>query len=163
MAFRIVGDAEALAAATSSASFEMSTPTLCATVDRIFSQSSSCLGGMTPRCPFRPLGKRGVVKLQISPFRLARYTTHPLPPPACVADRPAAPNPAGSDGENIRQGALSAQLRRLRPLSATSAKRRHETSPQRSRMRKLRSFPTGLSHRSNWDLKLPKPMDTAPP
>src|SRR5271156_4870451 len=35
----------------------MSTPTLCATVDLIFSQSSSCLGGITPGCPFRPLGK----------------------------------------------------------------------------------------------------------
>ena len=30
-------------------------------------------------------------------------------------------------------------------------------------VRKCRPFPTGLSHRSNWDLPLPKPMDTAPP
>src|SRR3984957_2964936 len=94
--------------ATSRVSFEMSTPTLCATVDLIFSQSSSCLGGMTPGCPFRPLGKERGGQTTAQSFQIGALTTHPLPPPACVADRPAAPDPAGSDGKTIRQGALSA-------------------------------------------------------
>src|ERR1700734_2609769 len=92
--------------ATSRVSFEMSTPTLCATVDLIFSQSSSCLGGMTPGCPFRPLGKERGGQTTGQSFQIGALTTHPLPPPACVADRPAAPDPAGSDGKTIRQGAV---------------------------------------------------------
>src|SRR6516165_4024565 len=92
--------------ATSRASFEMSTPTLCATVDLICSQSSSCLGGMTPGCPFRPLGKERGGLTTAQSFQIGALTTHPLPPPACVADRPAAPDPAGSDGKTIRQVAL---------------------------------------------------------
>ena len=94
--------------ATSRASFEMSTPTLCAAVDLIFSQSSSCLGGMTPGCPFRPLGKERGGQTTGQSFQIGALTTHPLPPPSCVAVRPAAPDPAGSDGKTIRQGALSA-------------------------------------------------------
>jgi hypothetical protein len=102
----------------------MSTPTLCATVDLIFSQSSSCLGGMTPGCPFRPLGKERGGQTTAQSFQIGALTTHPLPPPACVADRPAAPDPAGSDGKTIRQGALSAQLRRTPPPSAMTSLRR---------------------------------------
>jgi hypothetical protein len=94
--------------ATSRASFEMSTPMLCAAVDLIFSQSSSCLGGMTPGCPFRPLGKERGGQTTGQSFQIGALTTHPLPPPACVADRPAAPDPAGSDGKTIRQGRASA-------------------------------------------------------
>src|ERR1700722_11169600 len=78
---------------------------------------------MTPGCPFRPLGKERGGQTTGQSFQIGALTTHPLPPPVCVAKRPAAPDPAGSDGKTIRQGALSAQLRRLRPLSATSAKR----------------------------------------
>src|ERR1700733_15187459 len=92
--------------ATSRVSFEMSTPTLCATVDLIFSQSSSCLGGMTPGCPFRPLGKERGGQTTGQSFQIGALTSPPPPPPACVADRPAAPDPAGSDGKTIRQGAV---------------------------------------------------------
>src|ERR1700722_17541526 len=95
--------------ATSSVSFAMSTPTFCARAGFIFSQSSSCLGGMTPGCPFRPLGKERGGQTTGQSFQIGALTTHPLPPPACVADTPAAPDPAGSDGKTIRQGALSAR------------------------------------------------------
>ena len=65
--------------ATSRVSFEMSTPTLCAIVDLVFSQSSSCLGGMTPGCPFRPLGKE-----RWSNYRsvLSDWRAHDPSPPA---------------------------------------------------------------------------------
>jgi hypothetical protein len=59
----------------------MSTPTLCVIVDLIFSHSSSCLGGIEG---------------------MGRDRANPTPP-ACVGDRPAATNPAGSDGKIIRQ------------------------------------------------------------
>ena len=50
------------------------------------------------------------------PFQIGALTTHPLPPLGlCVADRLAALIPAGSDGKTIRQGALSALLRRPKP------------------------------------------------
>src|SRR5271155_979759 len=91
--------------ATSRVSFEMSTPTLCAAVELIFSQSSSCLGGMTPGCPFRPLGKGRGGQTTVRSFQIGALPTHPPPPPACVVNRPAAPDPAGSDGKTIRQGA----------------------------------------------------------
>jgi hypothetical protein len=84
--------------ATSRASFEMSTPTLWATVDLIFSQSSSCLGSMTPGCPFRSLGKERGGQTIDQPFQIGVLTTHPLPPPACVADsrrRPILPDRTG--------------------------------------------------------------------
>jgi hypothetical protein len=98
----------------------MSMPTLCATVDFIFSQSSSCLGGMTPGCPFRPLGKERGGQTTGQSFQIGALTTHPLPPPVCVANRPAAPDPAGSDGKTIRQGALVTRIRsRRHELTAT--------------------------------------------
>jgi hypothetical protein len=106
MALRAVGDAEALAGGMNRASFEMSTPTLCVMVDLIFSQSSSCLRGMPPGCPFRPLGKERGGQTTTQSFRIGAVTTHPLSPPACVGDRPAATNPAGSDGKSIRQDAV---------------------------------------------------------
>jgi hypothetical protein len=67
---------------------------------------------MTPRRPFRPGKERGGQTTGQS-FQIGALTTHPLPPPACLADTPAAPDPAGSDGKTIRQGAYSAQGGRL--------------------------------------------------
>jgi hypothetical protein len=102
MALRVVRDTEAFAGgwtATSRASFEMSTPTLCVIVDLIFSQSSSCLGGMIPECPFRPLGKERGGQTTNQSFRIAALAT------GLCGDRPAATNPAGSDGKIIRQAA----------------------------------------------------------
>src|SRR5271156_5746738 len=110
--------------ATSRVSFEMSTPTLCAAVELIFSQSSSCLGGMTPGCPFRPLGKGRGGQTTGQSFQIGALTTHPLPPPACVVNRPAAPDPAGSDGKTIRQGALRPERAAFRePLRRAGAER----------------------------------------
>ena len=71
-----------------------------------------CLGGLTPGCPFRPLGKERGGQTTDQSFQIGALTTHPLPPPAYVANSPAAPDPAGSDGKTIRQGALSAQSTR---------------------------------------------------
>ena len=78
MAFRIVRDAKAPAARTDchvESVFKMSTPTLCATVDLIFSQSSSCLGGMTPGCPFRPLGEERGGEPAGQSFQIGALTT----------------------------------------------------------------------------------------
>ena len=96
--------------ATSRVSFEMSTPTLCATVDLIFSQSSSCLGGMTPGCPFCGHGKEegwSNYSSVLSDWR----AYDPSPPAAGLRRRHTGgrPDPAGSDGKTIRQGALSAE------------------------------------------------------
>ena len=70
---------------------------------------------MTPGCPFRPLGKERGGQTTGQSFQIGALTTHPLPPPVCVANRPAAPDPAGSDGKTIRQGAVADPLGRYRP------------------------------------------------
>src|SRR5271154_7344158 len=74
--------------ATSRVSFEMSTPTLCATVDLIFSQSSSCLGGITPGCPFRPLGKERGGQTTGQSFQIGALYD-PSPPAAGLCRRQA--------------------------------------------------------------------------
>src|SRR6476660_6863720 len=84
----------------------MSTPTFCARVCFIFSESSACLGGMTPGCPFRPLGKERGGQTTTQSFGIAALTTLPLSPPARFADRLAAPQLRRSGRKVIRQAAL---------------------------------------------------------
>src|SRR5271166_7171560 len=85
--------------ATSRASFEMSTPTLCDAVDLIFSQSSSCLGGMTPGCPFRPLGKERGGQTTGQSLRIgALYDPSPLAAGLCRREA------GGAQSCRIRRG-----------------------------------------------------------
>src|SRR6476660_10574439 len=99
----------------------MSTPTFCARVCFIFSESSACLGGMTPGCPFRPLGKERGGQTTTQSFGIAALTTLPLSPPARFADRLAAPQLRRSGRKVIRQAALAerSNLPRANPNKPT--------------------------------------------
>src|SRR5271169_3970324 len=113
--------------ATSRVSFEMSTPTLCATVDLIFSQSSSCLGGITPGCPFRPLGKERGGQTTGQSFQIGALYD-PSPPAAGLCRRQAGGARScriRRENDKTRQGALSAQLRHPSSRSGRTDKRRN--------------------------------------
>jgi hypothetical protein len=66
---------------------------------------------MTPGCPFRPLGKERGGETTGQSFQIGALTTHPLPPPSCVADRP---RPC----ENMISDAGVARQRWLAPAGA---------------------------------------------
>ena len=80
--------------ATSRASFEMSTPMLLPLTSSFLSPRP--VSGHDLQNLFRPLGKRGVVKLQVV---LSDWRSRPIPPPARLADSEGA-DPTGSDAEN---------------------------------------------------------------
>ena len=86
MAFRGVGDAEALALGVDSPRPERllkcRTRDFVRTVDPIFWKSLSCLGGLIPGCPFRPLGKERGGQITNQSLGIGAVTTHPHPPPA---------------------------------------------------------------------------------
>ena len=63
-------------------------------------------------CPSLAAGKERGGQNHGQSFQIGALTTPPLPPPACLADTPAAPDPTGSDGKTIRQAALA--LERVR-------------------------------------------------
>jgi hypothetical protein len=110
MAFGVVGEADGSPAgevATSRKSFEMSTPTFCARVRFIFSESYACLAGITPGVRSGRLEKRGVVKLQCSPSGLPRSRPFPSRRQSGLPTGWRPPNFAGQDGKIIRQAALS--------------------------------------------------------